>query len=333
MSDSTKPFLVVIVGPTASGKTELSIELAKRINGEIISGDSMQVYRQMDIGTAKVTQEEMDGIPHHMIDILNPDDTFSAYDFKKRAEILIDEITARGKTPIIAGGTGLYIQSLIYDYPFDDEKSVSPEAEAQASAKMSELEQLDNQALHQYLASFDAESAKDIHPNNRKRVNRAIEYYLKTKKLLSSRKKVQQFTENYDTLLIGIEMSRKTLYSRINKRVDIMLGHGLFNEVKQLVEQGFESTQSMQAIGYKELVPVVKGQMDLAPAVETLKQHSRQYAKRQLTWFKNKLNVQWFDRETMTLQMMLDEITTQINKRSSKHDCKPQHPRSSTREL
>ncbi|RLY81180.1 tRNA (adenosine(37)-N6)-dimethylallyltransferase MiaA, partial [Staphylococcus hominis] len=169
--------------------------------------------------------------------------------------------------------------------------------------------------------------------NNRKRVLRAIEYYLKTKKLLSSRKKVQQFTENYDTLLVGIEMSRKTLYTRINKRVDIMLGHGLFNEVKALVEQGFESSQSMQAIGYKELVPVIKGEMELEPAVELLKQHSRQYAKRQLTWFKNKMNVQWFDRETMSLQMMLDEITTQINKRSSKHDCKPKHPRSSTREL
>ncbi|WP_216081179.1 tRNA (adenosine(37)-N6)-dimethylallyltransferase MiaA [Staphylococcus devriesei] len=329
LNDATKPFLVVIVGPTASGKTELSIELAKRINGEIISGDSMQVYKQMDIGTAKVTPREMSGIPHYMIDILNPDDNFSAYDFKKRAEELIEDITSRGKIPIIAGGTGLYIQSLIYDYPFDDE-TVSKETEELTQQKMLELGSLDNKALHDYLATFDKESAQDIHPNNRKRVLRAIEYFLKTKKLLSSRKKVQQFTENYDTLLLGIEMSRKTLYSRINKRVDIMLSHGLFDEVKLLIEQGFESTQSMQAIGYKELVPVVKGELTLDQAVETLKQHSRQYAKRQLTWFKNKLNVQWFDRERMTLQMMLDEITTQINKRSSRHDCKPQHPRPST---
>ncbi len=323
---------MVIVGPTASGKTELSIELAKRINGEIISGDSMQVYKQMDIGTAKVTNEEMDGIPHYMIDILNPDDSFSAYDFKQQAQSLIKDITARGKVPIIAGGTGLYIQSLIYDYPFEDE-SVSKEVEVQTKSKLQALESLTNQEVHDYLATFDPQSAQDIHPNNRKKVYRAIEYYLNTKKLISSRKKVQQFTENYDTLLIGIEMSRKTLYSRINKRVDIMLGHGLFNEVKNLVEQGYESTQSMQAIGYKELVPVVNGELSIDQAVETLKQHSRQYAKRQLTWFKNKLHVQWFDRETMTLQMMLDEITTQINKRSSKHDCKPQHPRSSTREL
>lgn len=332
MNDVNKPFLVVIVGPTASGKTELSIELAKRINGEIISGDSMQVYKQMDIGTAKVTNEEMDSIPHYMIDILNPDDSFSAYDFKQQAQSLIKDITARGKVPIIAGGTGLYIQSLIYDYPFEDE-SVSKEVEKQTKSKLQALESLTNQEVHDYLATYDPQSAQDIHPNNRKRVYRAIEYYLNTKKLISSRKKVQQFIENYDTLLIGIEMSRKTLYSRINKRVDIMLGHGLFNEVKNLVEQGYESTQSMQAIGYKELVPVVNGELSIDQAVETLKQHSRQYAKRQLTWFKNKLHVQWFDRETMTLQMMLDEITTQINKRSSKHDCKPQHPRSSTREL
>ena len=199
--------------------------------------------------------------------------------------MLIEDITKRGKVPIIAGGTGLYIQSLIYDYPFDDE-NISVER-IKSKRKIDVLNQLNNDDLHRYLASFDETSAKDIHPNNRKRVLRAIEYYLK-QKLLSSRKKVQQFTENYDTLLVGIEMSRKTLYTRINKRVDIMLGHGLFNEVKALVEQGFESSQSMQAIGYKELVPVIKGEMELEPAIELLKQHSRQYAKRQLTWFKTK---------------------------------------------
>lgn len=306
-----KPFIVVIVGPTASGKTELSIELAKRIDGEIISGDSMQVYKYMDIGTAKVTPEEMDGVPHHLIDILNPDDAFSAYKFKNLAEALIDDITRRGKIPIIAGGTGLYIQSLIYNYELEDE-TITPEEEIIVKKKMKEIEQLDNQQLHDYLAQFDAISAENIHKNNRQRVLRAIEYYFKTKKLLSNRKKVQQFTENYDTLLIGIEMSRKTLYSRINKRVDIMLDHGLFKEVQQLVEQGYESCQSMQAIGYKELIPVINGQMIYEDAVNELKQHSRQYAKRQMTWFKNKMNVHWLDKENMSLQMMLDEITTQI---------------------
>ena len=332
MTNQNKPFLVVIVGPTASGKTELSIEIAKKFNGEVISGDSMQVYKHMDIGTAKVTRDEMDGIPHHMIDILEPDESFSAYEFKKRAEACIEDIINRGKLPIIAGGTGLYIQSLLYNYAFEDE-TVSPEKMQIVHAQLAELEQYNNEELHHYLASFDSESAENIHPNNRKRVLRAIEYYLKTKKLLSSRKKVQQFTENYDTLLVGIEMSRETLYFKINKRVDIMLGHGLFKEVQQLVEQGFETSQSMQAIGYKELVPVVKGNMKMDDAVEKLKQHSRQYAKRQLTWFKNKMNVHWLNKETMSLQMMLDEITTQINKRSSRHDCKRKHPRSSTREL
>ncbi|CDR24481.1 tRNA (adenosine(37)-N6)-dimethylallyltransferase MiaA [Staphylococcus schweitzeri] len=306
-----KPFIVVIVGPTASGKTELSIELAKRIDGEIISGDSMQVYKHMDIGTAKVTPEEMDGVPHHLIDILNPDEAFSAFAFKNLAEALINDITSRGKIPIIAGGTGLYIQSLIYNYELEDE-TITPDEEIIVKKKMKEIEQLDNQQLHDYLAQFDAMSAENIHKNNRQRVLRAIEYYFKTKKLLSNRKKVQQFTENYDTLLIGIEMSRKTLYSRINKRVDIMLDHGLFKEVQQLVEQGYESCQSMQAIGYKELIPVINGQMIYEDAVNELKQHSRQYAKRQMTWFKNKMSVHWLNKENMSLQMMLDEITTQI---------------------
>ena len=313
---SKKPFIVVVVGPTASGKTELSVALAKKINGEVISGDSMQVYRQMDIGTAKVTQEEMEGVPHHLINILNPDEVFSAYEFKKRAEQCIADITARGKIPIIAGGTGLYIQSLIYNYPFEKEE-ITAEKKREVAKKMNALEELDNDHLHQYLKTFDSKSALEIHPNNRKRVLRAIEYYLKTEKLLSSRKKVQQFTENYDTLLVGIEMSRKTLYTRINKRVDIMLTNGLFREVEALLESGYEHEQSMQAIGYKELIPVVKGEETLSYAVDKLKQHSRQYAKRQLTWFKNKMKVRWLDKENMSLQMMLDEITTQINKRSS----------------
>ena len=180
MSNTDKPFLIVIVGPTASGKTELSIELAKRCNGEIISGDSMQVYKQMDIGTAKVIKEEMDGITHHMIDILNPDDTFSAYDFKQRAEKCINDIIQRGKTPIVAGGTGLYIQSLLYNYQFEDE-TVSEEKMKEVKSKLNELANLNNNELHEYLNSFDPESADNIHPNNRKRVLRAIEYYLKTK--------------------------------------------------------------------------------------------------------------------------------------------------------
>ncbi|MGY0468471.1 tRNA (adenosine(37)-N6)-dimethylallyltransferase MiaA [Staphylococcus xylosus] len=311
---SDKPFLIVLVGPTAVGKTEFSIELAKKVNGEIISGDSMQVYKHMDIGTAKITQDEMSGVPHHMIDILEPDENFSAYEFKNRAQRLIKEITTRGRVPIIAGGTGLYIQSLIYNYDFEDE-TISEQKSLEIEAKLDELDQLSNEALHQYLASFDEVSAQDIHPNNRKRVRRAIQYYLKTKKLLSSRKKVQQFTENYDTLLLGIEMSRDILYQRINKRVDIMLERGLLSEVQQLVDNGYETSQSMQAIGYKEIVRVIKQELSLDEATEKLKQHSRNYAKRQMTWFKNKLDVLWLDREKMSLSLMLEEVSVQIQKR------------------
>ncbi|MDO5375567.1 MAG: tRNA (adenosine(37)-N6)-dimethylallyltransferase MiaA [Staphylococcus rostri] len=309
-----KPFLVVIVGPTASGKTALSIELAKAINGEVISGDSMQVYKGMDIGTAKITQEEMEGIPHHLIDILNPDEPFSAYDFQQRVKPLIEDITARGKVPIIAGGTGLYIQSVIYDYRFDDE-AVSAERAQAVEAQMAELAAYSNEALHEYLGTFDPESQEAIHPNNRQRVERAIVYYLKTKKVMSKRKKSTQLTENYDTLIAGIEMSRETLYQRINNRVDIMLSQGLLDEVQELIDQGYASCQSMQAIGYKEMIPVVTDGKDIDVATEELKQHSRNYAKRQMTWFKNKLNVHWLDREKLSLTSMLSELTTQINKR------------------
>ncbi|MBA8770907.1 MULTISPECIES: tRNA (adenosine(37)-N6)-dimethylallyltransferase MiaA [Staphylococcus] len=314
-----KPFIVVIVGPTASGKTELGVELAKEIDGEVISGDSMQVYRGMDIGTAKVTESEMQGIPHHLINILNPDQTYSAYDFQQQARALITDITARGKTPIIVGGTGLYIQSVIYDYQFDKEE-VSPEVAEKVQQKMEELKSYSNEALHEYLGTFDPQSFADIHPNNRQRVERAISYYLTTKKVLSNRKKSTQLTENYDTLLIGIEMSRDTLYVRINKRVDIMLSHGLLDEVQELIELGYESCQSMQAIGYKEIIPVVHNEIELNEAVDQLKQHSRNYAKRQMTWFKNKLNVHWLDREKMSLTSMLSELKTLINKRRNEHD-------------
>lgn len=314
-----KPFIVAIVGPTASGKTELGVALAKAINGEVISGDSMQVYQGMDIGTAKVSTAEMDGIPHHLIDILKPDQTYSAYDFKQQTQNLITDITARGKVPIIVGGTGLYIQSVIFDYQFDDE-TISPETEKRVAQQMEELKSYSNEALHDYLGTFDPDSQREIHPNNRKRVERAITYYLSTKKVLSNRKKSTQLTENYDTLLIGIKMSRETLYSRINNRVDIMLSHGLLDEVQELIELGYESCQSMQAIGYKEMIPVIKNEMPLDEAVTLLKQHSRNYAKRQMTWFKNKLNVHWLDREKMSLTSMLSELIPLINKRRNEHD-------------
>ncbi|EGQ3609689.1 tRNA (adenosine(37)-N6)-dimethylallyltransferase MiaA [Staphylococcus pseudintermedius] len=314
-----KPFIVAIVGPTASGKTELGVALAKAIDGEVISGDSMQVYQGMDIGTAKVTPDEMDSIPHHLIDILKPDETYSAYDFQQQAQQLITDITTRGKVPIIVGGTGLYIQSVIYDYQFDGE-TISPETEQRVAEQMAKLKSYTNEAIHDYLGTFDPISQREIHPNNRKRVERAISYYLSTKKVLSNRKKSTQLTENYDTLLVGIKMSRDTLYSRINSRVDMMLSHGLLDEVQELIELGYESCQSMQAIGYKEIIPVIKNEMPLDEAITLLKQHSRNYAKRQMTWFTNKLNVHWLDREKMSLTSMLSELKPLINKRRNEHD-------------
>lgn len=314
-----KPFIVAIVGPTASGKTELGVALAKAIDGEVISGDSMQVYQGMDIGTAKVTPDEMDGIPHHLIDILKPDETYSAYDFQQQAQQLITDITTCGKVPIIVGGTGLYIQSVIYDYQFDGE-TISPETEQRVAEQMAKLKSYTNEAIHDYLGTFDPISQREIHPNNRKRVERAISYYLSTKKVLSNRKKSTQLTENYDTLLVGIKMSRDTLYSRINSRVDMMLSHGLLDEVQELIELGYESCQSMQAIGYKEIIPVIKNEMPLDEAITLLKQHSRNYAKRQMTWFTNKLNVHWLDREKMSLTSMLSELKPLINKRRNEHD-------------
>ncbi|EGQ4070226.1 tRNA (adenosine(37)-N6)-dimethylallyltransferase MiaA [Staphylococcus pseudintermedius] len=314
-----KPFIVAIVGPTASGKTELGVALAKAIDGEVISGDSMQVYQGMDIGTAKVTPDEMDGIPHHLIDILKPGETYSAYDFQQQAQQLITDITTRGKVPIIVGGTGLYIQSVIYDYQFDGE-TISPETEQRVAEQMAKLKSYTNEAIHDYLGTFDPISQREIHPNNRKRVERAISYYLSTKKVLSNRKKSTQLTENYDTLLVGIKMSRDTLYSRINSRVDMMLSHGLLDEVQELIELGYESCQSMQAIGYKEIIPVIKNEMPLDEAITLLKQHSRNYAKRQMTWFTNKLNVHWLDREKMSLTSMLSELKPLINKRRNEHD-------------
>lgn len=314
-----KPFIVAIVGPTASGKTELGVALAKAIDGEVISGDSMQVYQGMDIGTAKVTPDEMDGIPHHLIDILKPDETYSAYDFQQQAQQLITDITTRGKVPIIVGGTGLYIQSVIYDYQFDGE-TISPETEQRVAEQMAKLKSYTNEAIHDYLGTFDPISQREIHPNNRKRVERAISYYLSTKKVLSNRKKSTQLTENYDTLLVGIKMSRDTLYSRINSRVDMMLSHGLLDEVQELIELGYESCQSMQAIGYKEIIPVIKNEMPLDEAITLFKQHSRNYAKRQMTWFTNKLNVHWLDREKMSLTSMLSELKPLINKRRNEHD-------------
>ncbi|MCM3568140.1 tRNA (adenosine(37)-N6)-dimethylallyltransferase MiaA [Neobacillus mesonae] len=287
----SKQKLLVIIGPTAVGKTKLSIEMAKKFNGEIISGDSMQIYRRMDIGTAKIREDEMEGIPHHLIDIKEPDESFSAAEFQKLVRGKITEIAKRGKLPIIAGGTGLYIQSVIYDYQFSD-VSGNEEFRHQLEQKAKEI---GNEALHEELKKVDPESAAKIHPNNVRRVIRALEVYYQAGKTRNEYENNGQTDLLYHTAVIGLMMDREQLYGRINARVDKMMNDGLLEEVKTLYEQGLRNCQSIQAIGYKEMYQFLDGEISLDEAVEKLKQNSRRYAKRQLTWFRNKMEVKWFD--------------------------------------
>lgn len=310
MKNKEKVF--VLIGPTAVGKTKMSIELAKKFNGEIISGDSMQIYKGMDIGTAKVTPEEMEGVPHHLIDIKNPQDTFSVAEFQQLVRKKITEISARGKLPMIVGGTGLYIQSVIYDYQFSDAPSDEGFRKKLEERALTE----GNESLHQDLMKVDPEGAANIHPNNVRRVIRALEIYHCTGKTMS------QFQENqipdllYDTAVVGLTIEREKLYERINYRVDVMVEQGLLQEVEGLYQSGIRDCLSIQAIGYKELYDYFDGRLSLEEAIEQLKQNSRRYAKRQLTWFRNKMDVEWFDmtdvNSIVTLHKKIAEISTYI---------------------
>lgn len=285
--------LLVIIGPTAVGKTKLSIELAKKYNGEIISGDSMQIYRGMDIGTAKIKQEEMEGIPHHLIDIRDPEQDFSTAEFQHLVREKISEISSRNKLPIIVGGTGLYIQSAIYDYRFSD---APQDPDFRRSLEL-RAKQEGNQVLHDELTKIDQESANEIHPNNVRRVIRALEIFHCTGKTKQQSQQDQSPELLYDTALIGLTMDREHLYERINTRVDLMVEEGLIAEVKKLYQRGLRDCQSIQAIGYKEIYQYLDERVSLPESIEQLKQNSRRYAKRQLTWFRNKMNVKWFDME------------------------------------
>ena len=288
---NAKQNVLVIIGPTAVGKTKLSIEMAKRYNGEIISGDSMQIYRGMDVGTAKITKEEMEDIPHHLIDIKEPFETFSVAEFQELVRAKIAEIAKKGKLPIIVGGTGLYIQSVIYDYQFSD---VSGD-EAYRLQLEERVKEIGNEALHEELKEIDPGSAAQIHPNNVRRVIRALEIYHLTGKTMQEYQSHQQPDLLYNTAIVGLTMDRDQLYERINLRVDMMMDEGLLPEVKALYQQGLRECQSIQAIGYKEIYEYLDGKVTLNEAVENLKQNSRRYAKRQLTWFRNKMKVEWFD--------------------------------------
>ncbi len=298
--------VIVIVGPTSVGKTKMGVELAKRFNGEVISGDSMQIYRHLDIGTAKVTKSEMDGVLHHLIDIKDPDETYSVKDFQDDARRLIGEITAKNKVPIIVGGTGLYIKGALYDYQFD-------EGQGDHEATKRKYQDFDNIGLHQLLEKIDPETAKDLHPNNRQRVLRAIEIFETTGKTKSETLKKQEHKMLYDACLVGLTCPRDVLYANIDKRVDRMIDSGLVAEMENLEEKYLNpKLQSMQAIGYKELFAYFDKEMSLEEAGELIKKHSRNYAKRQYTWFNNQLAVNWFDVNFADLNITVEEVAQKV---------------------
>lgn len=285
--------LVIITGPTAVGKSDLSIELAKRINGEIISADSIQVYKGLDIGSAKITEEEMQGIPHHLIDVLSPKDDFNIYIFKEMASNAIKEIVKKGKIPIIVGGTGFYIQSVIYDIDFkeEDNSEIRNELEKVLDEKGSEY-------LHNMLREIDEESAEKIHPNNTKRVIRAIEYYKLNDRPISEHNVEEKAKDAvYDAKYFVLTDDREKLYKKINERVDKMIDSGLVDEVEGLLSLGLDSSyNSMQGIGYKEVVDYLDGKTTLEVAIDNIKKNTRHFAKRQLTWFRREDNVIWVDK-------------------------------------
>ncbi len=305
-----KQKILVLGGPTAVGKTELSIKLAEKLNGEIISVDSMQIYKNMDIGSAKVTKEEMRDINHHMIDIVSPEEEFSVADFKNIGEKAIKEIIAKEKLPMIVGGTGLYINSLTCNVTFtesekDDEYRTYLESLAEANG---------NNYVHEMLKEIDEISYRDIHPNNRKRVIRALEVFKISGKPFSSYNVGDDFYKtDYDVFYYVLTMDREKLYNRINKRVDIMIENGLIDECIELKKLGYTSSmQSMQGIGYKEILYYLDKKISLDEAVNLIKQGSRNYAKRQLTWFRRDPRCTFLDKDVLSDEEILSKIIDDI---------------------
>ena len=291
----TKQPLIILSGPTAVGKTALSIELAKRVNGAIISADSMQVYKYMDIGSAKIMPEEMDGVKHYLIDELNPEDEFNIVVFQQKAKAALKEIYANGQIPIIAGGTGFYIQALLYDIDFDNQ-----DCNEQYRAELEQIaKEQGNDVLHAKLQEIDPVSAEKIHANNVKRVIRALEFYHLTGKPISEHNETEQQKESpYNFAYFVLTDERVNLYKRIDMRVDIMLKNGLIDEVKSLKDMGYHRDMvSMQGLGYKEILDYLDGKFTLEEAVYILKRETRHFAKRQLTWFRREREVIWIDKQ------------------------------------
>ena len=295
--------VIVIVGPTASGKTGVSIDLAKKINGEIISADSMQIYKKMNIGTAKVTPEEADGIKHYLVDIINPDEEFSVAKYKELAEQAIEEVLKKGKVPIIVGGTGLYVSVLTNGIELSEEKEDN-------SIRILLEERVKKEGidgLYSELQEIDPESALKIDKNNTRRVIRALEIYKLTGKTKTQADKDSIKEPKYDYSTYGILTDREELYNRINMRVDIMIEQGLIEEVKELREKYNFSKTALQGIGYKEVIEYLDGRVSKEEMIEKIKLESRRYAKRQMTWFKRDKNIKWYSRDEIVEGIMRND--------------------------
>lgn len=291
-----KPALIILTGPTSVGKTELSIRLAKEINGEIISADSMQVYKGMDIGTAKITEEEKQGVPHHLLDCFEPDETFNVSVFQKMAQKAIEEIHARGAVPILTGGTAFYIQALLYEIDFTEENH--DDSYRNSLYELGETEE-GKIELYKRLKNYDPEYAQTVHYNNLKRVVRALEYRHYTGRKFSEYNELQRKRKaQYRFCYFVLNDDRAHLYDRINRRVDIMMKDGLESEVHALLEKGYTpDLVSMQGVGYKEMLAYFDGKESLADAIDTIKKNTRHFAKRQLTWFRKEEDVIWINKQ------------------------------------
>lgn len=289
-----KPKVIVICGPTASGKTALSIELAKKINGEIVSADSMQIYKDMNIGSAKPTKQEMQGITHYMLDFVSPEDRYSVAEYKKQATLAIEEILKKGKTPIVVGGTGLYIDSLIYEIEYQNmEFDKEYREELEKVAKQEGLEKLYDMAV-----KIDEEAMKIISKNDKKRILRVLEIYHQTGKTKTEQEKESRKNAvKYNYKVFAINMNRNTLYDRINNRVDTMIQQGLINEVQEILKKYKNYPTAMQGLGYKEIKEYLEGKTSKEEAIEKVKQQTRRYAKRQLTWFRKNKQTIWLNGE------------------------------------
>lgn len=291
--------VIVILGPTCVGKTKLSVELAKLYNGEVINADSTQIFKDLNIATAKITEEEKEGVIHHLFDIKDINEDYTVFDYQKDCRILIDEIIKKGKTPILCGGTGLYIKAALFNYEFNLEE------------EKRDYSNYSNDELYEMLLKIDPET--NIHKNNRKRVERAIDSYKNTGVIPG---KVKTDKLLYDAIFIGLTTDRDYLYERINKRVDVMMSNGLLNEAKWVYESNIRTKAVLTPIGYKELFPYFEGEKSLDECLDLIKQNSRRYAKRQYTWFNNQMNVNWFDVDFDNFNNTVENVLNYIKKES-----------------